>query len=203
MRVIVYSTRMAILEYNQIKERKYIVMDGEPYEVLSSHVFRKQQRKPVNQTKLKSLLSESVVEHSFNASDKVHEADLSKIDILFLFTKPAQGNRPLEHWFRDAQDPSKRFILPSHITDPVLPFTKEGSTLQALTFNDEIMSLSLPIKVTLKVTETSPNIKGNTAQGGNKPATLESGAVVTVPLFVEVDDEIRVNTQTGEYVERV
>lgn len=194
---------MATLEYNQIKERKCIVMDGEPYEVLTSHVFRKQQRKPVNQTKLKNLISGRVVEHSFNSSDKAEEADLEKKSITFLYKKPATGSKENEYWFCEDGDRSKRFQLTEAMLASILPYTKENATLDARLFNDDIIGLTLPIKVELKVVEAPPNIKGNTAQGGNKPATLETGAVVSVPLFVEAGETIRVNTETGEYVERV
>ena len=80
---------------------------------------------------------------------------------------------------------------------------KENTKLDALTFNDEIIGISLPIKVDLEVEEAPPNLKGNTASGADKKVTLETGAVVTVPMFIEAGDVVRVNTETGEYVERV
>src|SRR3989344_7357347 len=98
-----------MLEYNEITERKYIVFEGDPYEVIDSHVFRKQQRKPVNATKLRNMLTGRIVEHSFHVSDKVDEADIDKKEVKYLYT-----NRG-EFWFSDANDPSKRFQLPEEM----------------------------------------------------------------------------------------
>lgn len=190
-----------MLEYNEITPKKYIVIDEEPYEVLSSHVFRKQMRKPVNQTKLKSLLSGKVVEHSFGQSEKADEADIDTRNIKYLYE-----NRG-EYWFCEENDPSKRFTLPAAVLGESAKFMKQNSLVEALIFHlddtERTIGVKLPIKVELAVKEAPPNIKGNTAQGGNKQITLETGAVVNVPMFVNEGDIVRVNTETGEYVERV
>src|SRR6185369_2649261 len=94
-----------MLEYNEIKERKFIILEGEPWEVLSSHVFRKQQRKPVNATKLRNMLSGRVTEQSFHQSEKVEEADISTRKIKFLYANKG------EFWFCEEKDPGKRFKL--------------------------------------------------------------------------------------------
>src|ERR1700756_5474631 len=94
---------MAMLEYNEITERKYIILDDEPWEVLSSHVFRKQQRKPVNATKLKNLITGKVTEHSYHQSEKVEEAEIEKREVKYLY------NSRNEFWFTDPNDQSKRF----------------------------------------------------------------------------------------------
>jgi len=186
-----------MLEYNQITERKYIELDGEPYEVLSSHVFRKQQRKPVNQTKLKNLITGKVIERSFHQSEKVEEADIGRTDVKYLYT-----NRG-EWWFCSPTDPSDRMKFSEEIIGDQRIFLKENAVVTAMTFNDEIIGFKLPIKVELAVTEAPPNVKGNTAQGGNKQVTLETGATVNVPMFINTGDILRINTETGEYVERV
>src|SRR3989344_561478 len=162
-----------MLAYNEIVQRKYIVMDGEPYEVISSHVFRKQQRKPVNQTKLKNLLTGKVVEKSFHQPEKVDEADIERKNIKYLY------NNKGEFWFCEENDPSTRFSL-----------------------STDIISVSLPIKVTLLVKEAPPAVKGNTATGANKLVVLETGATVGVPIFVKEGDVIEVNTERGEYTGR-
>src|ERR1700749_493069 len=94
---------MSILEYNEITIGKYIVLDGNPYEVLSSHVFRKQQRKPVNATKLKNLMTGKVTEYSFHQSEKMEEAEIESREVKYLY------NSRGEFWFCEANDPSKRF----------------------------------------------------------------------------------------------
>ena len=94
-----------MLDYNEIKERKYIVFNGDPFEVLSSHVFRKQQRKPVNQTKLRNLLTGKVVENSFHHTDKVEEANISKKKVTYLFHKFNRQTNSEEYWFCEEGNP--------------------------------------------------------------------------------------------------
>lgn len=185
-----------MFEYNEITERKYIVMDGQPFEVLSSHVFRKQQRKPVNQTKLRNLITGKVIEYSFHQSEKAEQADISNKDVKYLYHNKG------EWWFCEPNDPSKRMSFSAEVVGDQGKFLKENTIVQAMTFNDEIIGLKLPIKVELKVTEAPPNVKGNTATGGTKIVTLETGAQISTPLFIAEGETIRVNTNTGEYVER-
>src|SRR3989344_52928 len=192
-----------MLEYNEVKERGYIIFESEPYEVLTSHVFRKQQRKPVNATKLRNMLSGRIVEHSFHVSDKVGEADISKREVKYLYTNKG------EFWFCEANDPSKRFELPEVMIGTASKFLKPNTVVDALIFNDgdsdegKIIGLKLPIKMDLKVAEAHPAVKGNTAQGGSKMVFLETGAEIQVPMFIKEGDVIRVNSETGEYAERV
>ena len=188
---------MAMLEYNEVKERRYILHEGEPFEVLSSHVFRKQQRKPVNATKLKSLLTGRIVEHSFHVSDKVEEADLSTKQIKYLYQNKG------EYWFCEVNDPSKRFKLEEALVGDKIKFVKANSMVDALIFDEKIIGVKLPIKVELKVTEAADAVKGNTISGGSKTVTLETGATINVPMFVNQGDIIRINTESGEYTERV
>ena len=97
---------MAVLSYNEITQKKVIVYNGEPYEVLSSHVFRMQQRKPVNQTKLRHLVTGKVLEISFHQNESAEEADISRMDATYLYT-----NRG-ESWFAEAGNPKNRFSFP-------------------------------------------------------------------------------------------
>ncbi|OHA57655.1 MAG: hypothetical protein A2114_01835 [Candidatus Vogelbacteria bacterium GWA1_51_14] len=188
---------MALLEYSEIKPRKFIVYNGEPFEVLTAHIFRKQMRKPVNATKLKNLITGKVVEISFGASEKVDEAELEKQEVKYLYS-----NRG-EYWFCEKDNPSKRFQLPSETVAEQLAYVKANSVIALLSFNNRPISLSIPIKVELKVTDAPPAVKGNTVQGGVKQITLETGKTINAPMFINPGDTIRVNTETGEYVERV
>lgn len=191
-----------MLEYNEIRERKVIIYEDEPYEVITSHVFRKQQRKPVNATKLKNLLTGKVLEISFHVSDKVDEADLEKSEVKYLYN--AKG----EYWFCDAKDPSKRFTVPADkIGNPQVKFLKEGMTATMKVFeNDDeertIVSVELPIKMEFTVKEAAPAVRGNTATNATKSVILENGTEIYVPMFIETGEKIRINTENGEYVER-
>lgn len=188
---------MAMIQYNEVKEGKFIVFEGTPHEVLTSHVFRKQQRKPVNATKLKNLITGKVVEYSFHVSEKAELADLSERNIRYLYS--SRG----ENWFSEENNPKERFKMDESFITGALPFMKAGSLARALMFDGKIIGVRLPIKVELKVTEAAPGFKGNTAVGGTKQVTLETGATVNVPLFVNEGDTLRINTETGEYAERV
>ena len=191
-----------MLAYNEIKPKTFIILDGEPYEVLSSWVFRKQQRKPVNQTKLRNIKTGKVVEHSFHQSETAVEADIQTKKVMFLFQKPSRDRSQNEFWFHEDGNPATRFALPQEKLGINPLFLKQNAPVDALVFGEEIIGISLPIKMTLAVKEAPPSIRGSTAQGGNKLAVLETGATVTVPLFVNQGDRIVVNTETGEYVER-
>ncbi|MDP3763443.1 MAG: elongation factor P [bacterium] len=186
-----------MLEYSEIREGKYIVFEDEPYEVIGAHIFRKQQRKPVNATKLRSLLTGRIVEHSFHVSDKVGEADISKKEVKYLYTNKG------EYWFSEANDSSKRFKLPEEMIGTAAKFLKPNILVDAMLFNDSIIGLKLPIKMELVVKEAHSTTKGNTAQGASKMVVLETGAEIQVPMFIKEGDVIRVNTETGQYTDRV
>jgi len=191
-----------MLNYNEIKERRYIILDGDPYEVIDSHVFRKQQRKPVNQTKLRNLINGSIRQETFHVNDTAEEADLSKKNIKYLFKKENRQNETVEFWFCDVNNPANRFMLDGSIIGPSQKFMKDNSEVSALIFDEKVIGVSLPIKVDLKVVEAPPAVRGNTANAVNKQIKLETGAVINAPIFITEGEIVRVNTETGEYVER-
>lgn len=193
---------MSLLEYNEIKEGKIIIFNNEPCLVLDGHVARTQQRKPQNQVKLKSLVSGRTYNETFRTTDQVDEADLTKRDVKFLYTNKG------EFWFADPTDPANRFKLDEKILgETTIRFLKPNELVTALVWTDDedeekIISVKNPIKMAFLIKDAPPAIKGNTASGGNKPVTLENGATINVPLFLEAGETIVVNTDTGEYVER-
>ncbi len=186
-----------MLEYNEILPKKVILLEGEPYEVLDAHVFRKQQRKPVNQTKLRHLITGKVTEQAFHQAEKVDEADLSTREVKYLYHNKG------EYWFCAANNPSDRFKLDDEIIGVAGQFLKPNSVIEAVVFDEKIISVRIPIKVELVVKEAPPAVRGNTAQGGTKQIVLETGATVNAPLFINEGDIVRVNTELGQYVERV
>lgn len=188
---------MALLEYSEVTERKYIVLDGQPYEVVSAHVFRKQQRKPVNATKLKNMITGKVVEYSFHVSEKVAEAEIDERKVKYLY------NNRGEWWFNESADPSKRFKVTEEQVGPQGKFLKPNTEVTQYIFDEKPMGFKMPQSADLKVTEAPPNIKGDSATGGSKVITLETGATIDAPLFINEGDVIRINTETGEYRERL
>jgi elongation factor P len=187
---------MAVLSYNEITLKKVILWDDEPFIVLASHVFRKQKRKPVNVTKLKSLISGRVVEETFHASDTIEEAEIDTKPVEYIYESKG------EYWFNTPGKPAERFSLSGDVVGDGIKFLKPKSVVDALVFNDEIFSIKIPVKVELKIKETSQAVKGNTSSGALKDAILETGAKIMVPLFINEGDTVKVNTETGEYTER-
>ncbi len=188
---------MAVLSYNEIVPKTVIEYENAPYEVLSSHVFRMQMRKPVNQTKLRNVITGRVIEISFHQSETVHEADLEDMDANYLYT-----NRG-ESWFAEVGNPKNRFAFPEDAVHDKVQWLVQNNEVEILVYKENPVSVKIPVKVDLKVTEAPPAVKGDTATGGDKLVTLESGATVTTPLFINEGDVVRINTDTGDYVERV
>jgi len=190
-----------MLEYNEIREKKIIIYNDEPCEVVESHVARTQQRKPQNQVKLKSLISGKTFAATFHVSDMADEADITKKEVTFLYENKG------EYWFCDPTDKSNRFKLDATLLDGTEKFLKTNSNVTALVWTDEddeekIIKLALPIKMNFKVKEASPAVRGDTAKGGNKTVILENGTTINVPMFIQEGDTLVINTETGDYVER-
>ena len=182
---------------NDLRKGIFFTFEGQPYEILFSQHLKMQQRRPVMQTRMKNLISGKIVERNFQQSDNFEEADIQKKQVRFLYSHRN------EHWFSEKDDSSKRFRLDSKIIGDSTAFLKPNTAVTALLFNDSIINIELPVKMDFKVVEAPPSTRGNTAQGGTKQVKTETGAMVNVPLFVEEGDIIRINTETGEYAERV
>lgn len=172
-------------------------MEGDPYEVLDAMPLKKAQRRVVIQTRIKNLINGSVFDRNFHQGDVFEEAELGKFDAKFIYQTRGK------YFFTDASNPGKRFDLTAEQVGEGIKFLKPNEVVQAIVFEEKIISITLPIKVILKVTEAPPGVKGDSAQAGTKIATLESGAQVNVPLFINQDDVIEINTETGQYVRRV
>jgi elongation factor P len=188
---------MAVLSYNEILPKTIIDYNGEPYEVLSSHIFRMQMRKPVNQTKLRQLVGGKVIEISFHQNETVTEADIDTVQALYLYT-----NRG-ESWFAEVGNPKNRFSFPDEQVHDKVQWLAPNSEVEVLRYEEKPVSIKIPIKVELEVKDAPPAVKGNTVSGGSKLAELITGAKVNVPLFINTGDILRINTDTGEYNERV
>lgn len=186
-----------MLDYSEISERAYIIYDGAPYEVLSSKIGSKGGYKTVNVTKLKNLMNGKVVSVTFHQSDKIEEADIEFKDAKFLY----KDNKGL-YWFSDPNNPANRFNLSEEVIGSAAKFMKINSIVETMIFNEKVIGVHLPIKVDLKVTEAPPAVKGDTSGGATKQITLETGAVINAPLFVNEGDMVTINTVTEEYVSR-
>ncbi|HVN26766.1 MAG TPA: elongation factor P [Candidatus Paceibacterota bacterium] len=185
------------LAYTDLTKGVLFIMDGSPYEVIETHFLRMQQRKAVVQTRIRNLITGKLLDRNFQASDSFEEAEITKKNATFIYA--SRG----EYWFHEEGNPKNRFSLSEELVGEQGRFLKPNTKVQTMIFNDKVINVEIPIKMEFKVTEAPPSIKGNTAQGGTKSVTIEGGAKVNVPLFVNEGETIRINTQTGEYVERV
>jgi len=188
---------MAVLSYNEILPKLVIEYENAPYEVLSSHIFRMQMRKPVNNTKLRNIITGRVIEISFHQNETMKEADIETMDAVYLYTTKGQT------WFNEEGNPKNRFFFPEEAVHDKAQWLITNSPVEVLLYKEKPVSIKIPIKMELKVTDAPPAVKGDTVSGGSKLVTLESGATVSTPLFINTGDVIRVNTDDGEYVERV
>lgn len=185
-----------MLTHTDLKKGAQFIHEGQPWEVIDSMLMKMAQRRPVMQTKIKNLINGSVQEKNFQQGDMFDEAELIKKDIKFLYSTKGQ------YFFCEEKDPSKRFSFTEEQLGPQAKFFKPNSLVVGIIFDEKIITVKSPIKVTLKVVEAPPGIKGDRAQGGTKEAVLESGATIQVPLFIEEGEIIEINTELGEYVKR-
>lgn len=185
-----------MLGYFDLRKGVRFIYEGQPYEVLEFNQMKKAQREGIAQVRMKNMISGKVVEASFHSNDTFNEADLQKLRAKFLY------HHRDKFFFCEEQDSAKRFELAEEQIGFGAQFLKQGMIIESLLFGDKTISVSLPIKVQLKVTEAPPGIKGDRAQGGVKTVVLETGATINAPLFIEAGETIEVNTETGEYTRR-
>ncbi len=185
------------LGVNQLKPRTFFIYEDQPYVVLETHHLKMQQRRPVVQTKMRNVINGKILERNFAQSDVFEEADVTRQKVKYLY-----GHRS-QYWFVYESNPSQRFELGEDVLGDSTKFLKANTILDAILFEGKIITIELPIKMDFKVIEAPPAIRGDTAQGGVKQVKIETGASLNAPLFIEEGDLIRVNTESGDYVERV
>ena len=185
-----------MLTHTDLHPGVQFIYEDQPWEVLEASMMKTAQRRPVIQSKIKNLIDGRVQEKNFQQGDVFHEADLEKKDIKFLYQNKGQ------YFFCEIKDPSKRFFFTEDQIGSQAKFLRPNEIVTGVVFEEKIITFKLPIKVELKVVESAPGVKGDRAQGGTKEATLESGATIQVPLFIEEGDVIEINTELGTYVKR-
>ncbi len=188
---------MTTLPYPKLKKGVKIILDNEPYEIIeASHLF-KGRGHSVLQGKLRNLTTGNLISKTFHPSDIFEEAELSKMEVKFLY------HHRDKFFFSEAKNPTKRVDLTLEQIGEQGKFLKLNQAVEGIIFENKVINVSLPIKINLKVIEAPPGVKGGRAEPGTKNVTLETGAKINVPLFIEEGDIIEINTQTGEYVRRI
>lgn len=187
---------MGVVETNQFHKGLKIEYDGEIWEIIEYKHSKMAQRSAVMKTKIKNIVTGAVQEKSFRSGDSFKVPDMDRKNMQFLY-KDDIGFHFMDLETYDQYDLSKDQMGES------ANYIKEQQEVNILYFNDEPMGVELPTAVELTVTETEPGVKGDTVSGASKPAVLESGTTIQVPLFIDIGDIIRVDTRTGEYLDRL
>lgn len=178
-----------------IKTGIVVKVANQPYLVVWNQFNRKQQRKPVMRTKLKNLIDGSTLDKTFLAGESFEFADIERKKCQYLYNDGNEAN------FMDNENFEQFSMSMDDIKDS-MKFLKDDTEVYVTFYEGKSIGIQPPIKVKLKVTETTPGVKGDTATGGTKQATVETGAVINVPLFVKEGDIILINTETEEYDSR-
>jgi elongation factor P len=178
-----------------LKPGRAVTLDGEPYLILTSQFGRKSQSKANMQCKLKNLKSGAIIARNFQGSEKIEPADVGYRRVQYLYgDKDSCTFMDLESY--------DQFAFQKEALGDVVQYLKDGLEVDALLYEGNPIGIQLKSTVDLKVVETSPGVRGDTATGGTKPAKLESGLSVQVPLFINEGDVLKINTETGAYMSR-
>jgi len=185
------------IPYPELKKGSQVIINNEPYEIIEASSMFKARGHSVLQVKLKNLITGNIISQTFHPSDTFEEVELSKIKAKFLYSRRDR------YFFCQENNPRNRFDLTQEQIGDASNFLKPNQIIEGIIFKDEVINISLPIKIQLKVIQAPPGVKGNRAQAGNKTVVLETGAEINVPLFIEEGDIIEINTEKGEYVRRI
>ncbi len=173
-----------------------IEIDGTPYAIVDFQHVKPGKGGAFVRTKLKNLLSGGVVDKTFRGGEKVGKPDIVESGMQYLYSD-AEG-----YHFMNV-DTYDQIVIPEENVVDVKDFLKENTVVDVMEFNGKVIGVELPNFVALRVAETEPGFKGDTSSGGSKPAKLETGAQVNVPLFIGEGELLKIDTRSGEYVERV
>jgi elongation factor P len=184
-----------MLNINQLKVGKVIEENNEPYIITETHHHKMARGGAVLKTKLRNLISNNVLEKTFQGNDKAKEAETEKKKADYLYKDENEA------YFMNNESFEQFSISLDQLGDQA-KFLKEGTEVTVLYFQSQAVSIELPIKMEFKVISSPPGVKGNSAGNVNKTVEIETGANVSAPLFINEGDIIKINTETGEYVER-
>lgn len=188
---------MAQFSTNEFKSGLKVLLDGEPCSILENEFVKPGKGQAFNRVKLRNLLNGRVLEKTFKSGDSIEGADVIELEMSYLYSDG-------EFWhFMKTDGSFEQMPADESAVDEARNWLKEEDVYTVTLWNDKPINVSPQNFVELEVVETDPGVKGDTAQGGSKPATLSSGAVVKVPLFVNIGDVLKVDTRTGEYQNRV
>ncbi len=185
-----------MLDISQIKQGRIIQLNNEPYLVIKSDHHKMGRGGAVLKTKLRNLIDGSILDKTFQGNERAEEAHTEKKKANYLYKDEDNA-----HFMEN--ETYEQFSLNLESLGEKTKFLKEGTDVVVLYFQGDPVSVELPVKMELLVTQAPPGVKGNSASNTTKQVELETGLTISAPMFIEKGDVIRVNTETGEYVERV
>ena len=171
-------------------------IDGQVVQILEFQHVKPGKGAAFVRTKLKNVINGGVVERTFRPTEKFPQARIERVDMQYLYS---DGDL---FYFMNVEN-YEQIALNEETIGDALKFVKENEMVKVCSYNGNVFAIAPPLFVELEITETEPGFKGDTAQGASKPATVETGATVSVPLFVNQGDKIKIDTRTGEYLSRV
>lgn len=187
---------MTTFSTNEFKGGLKVMLDGDPCAIIENEFVKPGKGQAFNRVKLRNLKTGRVIERTFKSGDTLEGADVVDIEMQYLYNDG-------EFWHFMVPDTFEQHAADKNAVGESAKWLKEQDICTLTLYNGSPLSLAPPNFVTLKIVETDPGVRGDTSGGGGKPATLETGAVVRVPLFVQTGEIIKVDTRTGEYVSRV
>ncbi|RMD78921.1 MAG: elongation factor P [Gammaproteobacteria bacterium] len=187
---------MASYGTNDLKSGLKVMIDGDPCVIVSSDFVKPGKGQAFTRVKLRNLKTGRIVERTFKSGETVEAADVVDVEMQFLYTDG-------EFWHFMVPDTFEQYAASKEVVGEAAQWLKGQELCTVTLWNGQPIAVTPPNFVELKVVQTDPGVRGDTSSGGSKPATLETGAVIRVPLFVEEGDVLKVDTRTGEYVSRV
>lgn len=187
---------MATVSTSDFKGGLKIMMDGDPYNILESEFVKPGKGQAFNRVKLRNLKTGRVLERTIKSGETFETADVADTDMQYLYNDG-------EKWHFMVVETFDQYEADANIVGDAVKWLKEQDICQVTLYNNVPIGVTPPNFVELKIIETDPGVRGDTSGGGGKPATLETGAVVRIPLFIQTEEVIKVDTRTGEYVSRV
>lgn len=184
-----------MLNTNEFRTGSTVTIDGDAWQVVDFQHVKPGKGAAFVRAKMRNLCTGSVVERTFNAGERMPKAHIDNREMEYLYE--AEG----AYHFMD-KETYEQSELTKEVLGNAVNYLKENMTLSVMFYNDKVIGIDLPNTVELVVAETDPGIRGDTATGGTKPATMETGVVVKVPLFINQGDKLRIDTRTGDYIER-
>ena len=187
---------MASYSTNEFRNGLKILLDGDPYTIVEYEFVKPGKGQAFTRVKVKNLVSGRVIERTFRSGESVEAADVFELSVQYLYNDG-------DFWHFMEPDTFEQYACSKDSIADIVQWLKDGDECQMTLYNGSPLTVTPPNFTELRIVDTDPGVRGDTSGGGSKPATLETGAVVRVPLFVNNEEVVRVDTRTGEYVSRV